>query len=53
MTQFQDEHSTAIEAKGLVPQKISTNYLIVGKHRLKYLTQAARDRDYARQLKNT
>lgn len=55
MTQFFDEHSTAIEAKGLEPQKISynsTHYLIVGRHKMKYLTQIGRDKDYERQLKN-
>lgn len=52
MTQFNDEHSTAIDAKGLIPQKFSSNILIVGRHRLRYLTQAGRDKDYDRQLKN-
>lgn len=52
MTQFLDEHSTAIEAKGLIPYKIGRIYLCVGTHRLKYLTEQTRNKDYERQLKN-
>lgn len=49
MAQFNDENFTAIAVpKGEKPTILGDHYLVIGRHRLKYLTKGLRDKDFDR-----